>query len=168
MASSSQPTQVVPTSCPEPSQEVATLVEEPLPLVEEPLPDAFDVDPKGKSCVQFDTEALKRFEGIRGMSEEHPKPVGSENFRKRPNYDGSRRRFFKIQQTRVSHLASLLNDVNFNHDMGIRLRGSPEQKTIQGMLRMALAQLEYNECLARTNADVTGGYVSSSSNKPGC
>ena len=147
---------------------MATPVEEPLQLVEEPLPDAFDVDPKGKSCVQFDTEALKRFEGIRGMSEEHPKPVGSENFRKRPNYDGSRRRFFKIQQTRVSHLASLLNDVNFNHDMGIRLRGSPEQKTIQGMLRMALAQLEYNDCLARTNADVTGGYVSSSSNKPGC
>ena len=72
MASSSQPTQVVPTSCPEPSQEVATPVEEPLPLVEEPVPDAFDVDPKGKSCVQFDTEALKRFEGIRGMSEEHP------------------------------------------------------------------------------------------------
>ncbi|CAK9029740.1 RRM domain-containing protein [Durusdinium trenchii] len=73
-----------------PSREEPSAPSEPAKPVVEPV--------KG---VRFDFDTLSRFQGIHGMG---LSPVSEEvNFRKRPNYDGSRRRHMRLQRARTSH-----------------------------------------------------------------
>ena len=55
-------------------------------------------------AVRFTFDALYQFQGMQGFAEQKPMP--QENFRKRPNYDGSRRKFFSKQYDRQSQLVA--------------------------------------------------------------
>lgn len=59
----------------------------------------------GRVAIHINFESLTKFQGVHGMAEQQQsKPVSSENFRKRPNYDGSRRKLFRLQRERQSQL----------------------------------------------------------------
>lgn len=57
-------------------------------------------------AVRFTFDALYQFQGMQGFAEQKPMPQNMENFRKRPNYDGSRRKFFSKQYDRQSQLVA--------------------------------------------------------------
>ena len=54
--------------------------------------------------VHFNVHALTQFQGMQGMAEEQQSKPISENFRKRPNYDGSRRKLSRLVRERKSQL----------------------------------------------------------------
>lgn len=60
--------------------------------------------------VRFDFETFKQFQAVHGMGAETRKPTNSEasNFRKRPNYDASRRKLQRKQRSLISQLEPLI------------------------------------------------------------
>ena len=67
---------------------------------------------RDKEAVHFNLESLTRFQGIRGMGEgQQPTPLNSVNFRKRPHYNGSRRKLSRAVQERRPQLTFNMDSV---------------------------------------------------------
>jgi len=71
----------------------------------ETIPGPCDGDkPRSKKIVYFDLDSILDFQAIQTQAGAEKPPDPMSNFRKRPNYDGSRRKLLKVDKDRRSQL----------------------------------------------------------------
>ena len=76
----------------------------------ETIPGPCDGDkPRSKKSVYFDLDSILDFQAIQTQAGAEKPPDPMYNFRKRPNYDGSRRKSLKIDKDRRSQLGVTYN-----------------------------------------------------------